>query len=454
MIAPTLDRPPPQDLDAERAVLGSMLIDATAADDVALLLRECDFSDRANGLIFAAMLDKLEKGKPCDVGLLCNGLKKSGDLDSIGGAEYLASILDGVPTAAHASHYAEIVRSAAVLRELGHAGESIAWDSREPKADAQAVMAQAESRIFAVMDRRTGTEAHKLADVMIEAMATIQARCERRGVTGLVTGFADLDAKLGGMRAGELLILAARPGMGKSALAANIAEAVADCNEPVLFVSLEMSRLELSERMLSGRSKVSSDRLRKGILNATEHARMAQKVGELAQLPLYIDDSPSRTVAEIGATARRLKRRHGLGLLVIDYLQLIEPDNPREVRQEQVAKISRRLKAMARELKVPVLCLAQLNRQTEASRENKPRLAHLRESGAIEQDADVVMFIHREEYYATNDKDRAELKGKADVIVAKQRNGPTGDVKLTWLEDFTRFANASRSPSGMEPSYT
>jgi replicative DNA helicase len=232
--------------------------------------------------------------------------------------------------------------------------------------------------------------------------------------------------------------------MGKTALALNIAEYVAMRSQlATLFVSLEMSSVELADRMLCSIAEVNGQRLRNGTISNDDRRRLIEKAAELSQAPLFVDDTPSRTITEIAAAARRLKRKHQLGLVAIDYLQLVEPDNAKDPRQEQVAKIARRLKGLARELKVPVLCLAQLNRQAEVTKDNRPRLSHLRESGAIEQDADVVMFIHREEYYLTNDEDRAQVAGQADLIVAKQRNGPTGEVKLAWKKDFTRFANSA-----------
>ena len=264
---------------------------------------------------------------------------------------------------------------------------------------------------------------------------------------GVETGFTDLDALCGGLHNSELIILAARPSMGKTALAMNIAEHVAIRNkQPVLFVSLEMACLELADRLLCSSAGVNGHRLRNGTISQEDRRRLVQKSSEISSSPLYIDDTPGRTLTEISAVARRLKRKHGLSIIVIDYLQLIEPDNPRDPRQEQVARIARRLKMMSRELEIPVLCLAQLNRQAEASRDNRPRLNHLRESGAIEQDADVVMFVHREEYYQTNDEDRERVKGQAELIIAKQRNGPIGDIKVLWQHDFTRFVNLEHRP--------
>ena len=235
--------------------------------------------------------------------------------------------------------------------------------------------------------------------------------------------------------------------MGKSALVTNIAENVAiNLKLPVLFVSLEMACLELADRLLCSSARVNGPRLRNGTISQEDRRRLVQKSSEISSAPLFIDDAPGRTLTEIAAVARRLKRKQGLSLIVIDYLQLIEPDNPRDPRQEQVARIARRLKMMSRELDIPVLCLAQLNRQAEASRDNRPRLNHLRESGAIEQDADVVFFVHREEYYQTNDEDRERTKGQAEIIIAKQRNGPVGDIKLLWQSDFTRFVNLEQRP--------
>jgi replicative DNA helicase len=242
--------------------------------------------------------------------------------------------------------------------------------------------------------------------------------------------------------------------MGKTALALNIVEHVAvNCKQPTLFVSLEMAALELGDRLLCSRAKVNGHRLRNGHISKEESKLLIRTANEVSTAPLFIDDSPSRTMTEIAAAARRIKRRHGLSLVVIDYLQLIDPDNPKDPRQEQVSKIARRLKGLAREVSVPVLCLAQLNRQVEATRDNKPALSHLRESGAIEQDADVVMFVHREEYYQTNQEDRERCRGEAEILIRKQRNGPTGDVKLTWLHDFTRFTNAAPQPHEEFSSY-
>jgi replicative DNA helicase len=256
------------------------------------------------------------------------------------------------------------------------------------------------------------------------------------------TGFTELDRLMGGLHNSELVILAARPSMGKTAFAMNIAEYVAvELRRPTLFVSLEMSSVELADRLLCSAAQVDGHRLRNGTLSNADKLRLVEKAGEISLAPLFVDDSPSRTVSEIAAATRRIKRREGgLGLVAIDYLQLIEPDNPDDSRQEQVARIARRLKGLAREMKVPVLCLAQLNRQAEDTRDHRPRLSHLRESGAIEQDADVVMFVHREEYFLRGEEQK-EHEGTAEIIIAKQRNGPVGEVELRWEKKFTRFQN-------------
>jgi replicative DNA helicase len=307
------------------------------------------------------------------------------------------------------------------------------------------MLARAEERVFRILDTKGETQLRTVREVLHDSLARIDARMQHQhAYGGLETGLMDFDDLTGGLHDSELVILAARPSMGKTALALNIAEHIAidGSARPVLVVSLEMSSLELGDRLLCSRARVNSHKLRNGQISAEDSRRLVQTAADVSRAPLFIDDSPSRNMTEIAATARRLKRQEKLGLIVIDYLQLIEPDNPRDPRQEQVARISRRLKGLARELNVPVLCLAQLNRQVEATRDNRPQLSHLRESGAIEQDADVVIFVHREEFYQTNEEDRQRVKGQADLMVRKQRNGPTGDVKLTWLHEFTRFENS------------
>lgn len=444
-----LDRLPPQNLEAEKGVLGSLLLVPEVCDDVALLLRAEDFYSHANQIIYSHLLALHNDGRHGDITLLVDRLTKEGDLESIGGIDYLGQVAQSVPTAANAVYYAEIVRDKATLRALIHASTDILREAYDQSLEARELLSRAEEKVFAILEQKGTADVAPLEDVLHQAMDRIDARLMKGGgIGGMSTGFADLDGMTGGLHENELVIIAARPSMGKTAFAANIAEHVSiKDNVATLFVSLEMSRLELAERMLCSHGRINGHKLRNGFISPVDRKKLVEASARMSQAPLFIDDSPSRTMTEIAATARRLKRRSNLALIVIDYLQLIEPDNPKDPRQEQVAKIARRLKGLARELKVPVVCLAQLNRQAEVSRDNRPRLSHLRESGAIEQDADVVMFVHRDEYYQTNEEDRARVAGQADIILAKQRNGPVGEVKLSWLQDYTRFENLARMDS-------
>lgn len=447
-IGQLLERQPPRSIEAERAVIGSLLLLPEVCDEVALLVRPDDFYDDAHRRIFTQMLALHDSGQQIDPLMLKERLTSAGHYEAVGGAAYLLELTQEVATAAHAEHYSRIIRDKSVLRSLIHASTDILREAYEPQVAAREILAHAEERVFRILDTKGDNQVSSIRDILHESLARIDARMQHKhAFGGIETGFIDYDDMTGGLHSSELVILAARPSMGKTALAMNMVEHVAiDQRQPVLFVSLEMSSLELGDRLLCSRARVNGHRLRNGQLSVDESRKLVQTAAEISQAPLYVDDSPSRNMTEIAATARRLKRRDELSLVVIDYLQLIEPDNSRDPRQEQVSKIARRLKALARELSVPVLCLAQLNRQVEATRDNKPQLSHLRESGAIEQDADLVMFVHREEYYQTNEEDRDRVRGQAELLIRKQRNGPTGDVKLTWLHDFTRFENAHQAP--------
>lgn len=440
------DRSPPHSPEAEKGVLGSLLLDPRVCDDVALVLRPEEFYSPAYRKVYECMLDMHNSGKQIDATLLIERLQAQGDFEMLGGMSMLLDVAECVPTAANAVWYSQIVRDKAVVRDLIHASTEILRDSYDQSIEPRELLSQAEAKVFAILEQKGSNNVAGMADILHETMLRIDDRISRGGgIGGISTGLRDLDTQTGGLHDSELIILAARPSMGKTALAATICENVAmDNHYGVLFVSLEMSRLELAERMLCSRGKINGHNLRNGTISKAERQKLIEASSDLSQAPIYIDDSPSRTMTEIAAAARRLKRREGLRLIVIDYLQLIEPDNSKDPRQEQVSKIARRLKGMARELKVPVLCLSQLNRQAEASKDNRPKLSHLRESGAIEQDADVVMFVHREEYYMTNDEDKAKVAGKADLIIAKQRNGPIGDVKVAWLKDYTRFEDLTK----------
>jgi len=447
---PLVDRSPPHDMEAELGVLGSMLLKPDVTDDVAPLLRAEDFYDPAHQTLFDHMLAMHSSGKRIDITLLVDALKKSEQFEAIGGAAFLARVSQAVPNAAHAIYYAEIVQEKATYRSLINATTTILGEAYQEAGEAKQILNEAEQRIFSVMDRRTFNNVASITDVMHRAMERIDARL--RGTLSddsVESGFAELDSMSGGMHNGVLIILAARPSMGKTAFAMNIAEHVAiEQQVPTLFVSLEMSSLELADRMLCSVGRINGHRLRNGTLPQEERRRLVATAGQISSGKLFVDDSPTRSVTEIAAAARRIKRREKrLGLIVIDYLQLIEPDNSSDPRQEQVAKIARRLKGLARELKVPVLCLAQVNRQAEDAREHRPRLSHLRESGAIEQDADVVLFVHREEYYRRGE-DQQQFAGQAEIIISKQRNGPVGDIELIWRKEYTRFED--KAPERLE----
>lgn len=449
-----LDRLPPHSLDAEKSVLASLLIDPPVADDVAVVVRADDFYSDAHQRVYRQMLALHDQNRTIDITLLVDRLKATNELELVGGMAYLAEIVNSTPTAANAVYYADIVASKATLRSLIHASTEILRDAYDPTFEASRLLSRAEERIFAIHDQKGGGELKNMNEVLHETFDQIDKWMLEGRSTGVPTGFTDLDDLTGGLHPSELAILAARPSMGKTSLAMNIAENITLHHTnplPVLLVSLEMARMEIAQRMLCSLGKIDGRKFRKGIISASERDQLVEASNDLSRAQLFIDDTASRTVTEIAATARRLKRSENLGLVIIDYLQLVEPDNSADPRQEQVAKIARRLKGLARELKLPVLCLAQLNRQAEATKDNRPRLSHLRESGAIEQDADVVMFIHREERFADPEElepggGKEHLKGLAEVIVGKQRNGPIGEVKLTWIDKYTRFENYTPDP--------
>lgn len=447
-VAELLERSPPHDLDAEKGVLGSLLIDPSKADDVALAVGADDFYSPHHRKVYEAMLAMHNAGKQIDLKLLVAALKKTGDLEAIGGVPFLAELAGSVPIANNAVWYARIVSEKAMLRRLIEVGREMVRDGYDTATEPREVVARAESAVFGILEHSaSNTDAEHVDSVLFDAMQRVDDRINNGGgIAGLTTGLKDVDAQSGGLVESELTILAARPGMGKTALATTIAELAAMRNRRgVLFVSLEMSRLELAERMLCAIARVNGHYVRTGNLSNENRRRLIEASAQLSGSPLYIDDTPSRTMTEISAVARRCKRKGDLSLIIIDYLQLIEPDNPRDPREQQVSKIARRLKGLARELKIPVLCLSQLNRQADNRSSHIPKLSDLRESGAIEQDADAVWFIHRAEYHAESQADREQLRGKADLIVAKNRHGPIGDVKLTYLAEFTRFENDASS---------
>lgn len=454
-LADTLQREPPFNLEAETGVLGSMMLMPDVCDDIVNVLRPEDFYDESNQRLFHHLMEMHGAGKKIDMVLLRDRLIKHGDFELVGGAAGLAKIFTSVPHAAHATYYANIVRSKSTARHLISTCGELLNEAYLPEREPEELLNEAEQRVFAIRESRQSSNLNRVDEVLSLAMDRLDARVAGKTQEGTVeTGFTQLDHLMGGLHASELIILAARPSMGKTAFAMNIAEHVSfKAHHPVLFISLEMSSIELIERLLCSVARVNGHQLRAGTLNVVDRKRLIEFASELSSSPLFIDDSPTRNVSEIAGAARRIKRMNQgkLGLLVIDYLQLIQPDNASDPRQEQVAKIARRLKGLARELKTPILCLSQLNRQAEESRDHRPKLSHLRESGAIEQDADVVMFVHRESYYQKGDPEADAHVHDALIIVEKQRNGPTGEVELHWESKYTRFGNrAPEHYSGFE----
>ncbi|MDG1875098.1 MAG: replicative DNA helicase [Mariniblastus sp.] len=438
------DREPPFNLEAEVGVLGSIMLMPDACDEIVSIIRPQDFYEEAHQILFRHIMEMHGAGKKIDPLLLRESLISQNEFETIGGAARLAEVVTSVPHAAHVVFYANIVRSKATARQLITTCSDLLNEAYRPDGDPETLLNDAEQKVFGIRESRQSNNLAAIEEILGDAMDRLDARISGEYQAGTVeTGFTKLDQMTGGLHGSELVILAARPSMGKTAFAMNIAEnVVMKSRQPTLFVSLEMASIELIERMLCSVSRVNGNRLRSGTLGRQDQQRVKEAAGKLSNVPLFIDDSPTRNVSEIAGAARRIKQREkSLGLIVIDYLQLIQPDNSSDPRQEQVAKIARRLKGLARELKTPILCLSQLNRQAEDSRDHRPKLSHLRESGAIEQDADVVMFVHREAYFRKGDPEAEDIQNEALIIIEKQRNGPTGDVELHWQRECTRFEN-------------
>ena len=431
------DRLPPQNLDAERSVLGSMLRDNDVIDVVAQLITAESFYLDAHRKIFQAISDLRDKGgQPVDLVILAEELIKRNQLEDVGRAAYLAELWDAAPTAANAEYYAKIVRDKAIVRSLIHAGTEILRDAYDQNQPAEELLEGAERKILDVAQMGVTGQTITLEQAIAETYRRIDDRASgKQQAGGLPTGFADLDEITAGLHDGELVIIAARPSVGKTSFALGIIRnVIVEQKDAVFFVSLEQSRIELTERLLCAQSRVDSHRLRKGTLSSDDMDRLIDAGGVLRNGKLFIDDSPVQSMLRIAANARRLKLRHGIKLLVVDYLQLIEPDNRRDPRQEQVAQISRRLKALAKELQIPLIALAQVNRASEDRQDHRPRLADLRESGSLEQDADTVMILHRPDRY-----EPGQHEGIIEVIIGKQRNGPTGEITLAYLKQFMRY---------------
>ncbi|MBX3436571.1 MAG: replicative DNA helicase [Planctomycetaceae bacterium] len=440
-----LDRLPPQDLEAERSVLGSCLLQNNVIDDVLTLVRGNYFYSDGHQKLFAAMLRMHEQGiRGIDAVTLGHELQNRGELELVGGPSALLRILETVPHAAHAEYYARIVRDKWLQRTLIDVCTETLRETYDSAEDTEQILARAEQRVFAIVEQQEQIDKFAIRDILDDTFARIFERMDQEGtISGLHTGFDGLDSLTSGFQSSELLILAARPSMGKTALVCNFALAVArQERQGVLIFSLEQSKLELAERFLCIQARINGHKLRQGDLDEVEQHSLHEASNEMREFPLFIDDTAGRTVSQVAAVARRLKRRFGLGLVIIDYLQLIESDDKNVPREQQISTITRRLKFLAKDLSIPVIALAQLNRGVEQREDKRPRLADLRESGAIEQDADLVMFLHRPEAYDPEDR-----PGEADLIVAKNRNGPIGNVPLVWLREQLRFGD--RAPSGV-----
>jgi replicative DNA helicase len=433
------DRLPPQSREAERSVLGSMLRDNAVIDDVMNIVHADNFYEDGHQKIYRAIIGLRTKSHPVDLVTLGEELIQLKQVEDIGGLSYLADLWTATPTAANAEYYARIVRDRALVRNLIHASTEILRDAYDQAQPADEMLGNAERKILEVAEKGTTGKYLTLADAVNEAYGRIDARHQgdNLSISGLSTGFTDLDEITAGLQNSELVIVAARPSVGKTAFSLGLVRNIAvDDRHPVFFVSLEQSRIEIAERLLCCQARVDSHKLRKGNLSRDDMDKLVEAGGVLRESKLFIDDTPGQGMLRIAANARRLLRSQKIKLVVIDYLQLIEPDNRRDPRQEQVAQISRRLKFLARELAIPVVALAQVNRSSEDRQDHRPRLADLRESGSIEQDADTVMLLHRPDRY-----EPGQHEGIVEVIIGKQRNGPTGEITLAYIKQYMRFEN-------------
>jgi replicative DNA helicase len=435
-LAGQFDRLPPHSIESEMCLLASMMLDKEVIGNVVQILDREAFFQADHQIIYDILIKLYEQNRPIDAVILREELGKRQLLDEVGGVAYLAQILNSVPSAAHGVHYAGTVREKFLLRQLISASNDILRDAYAPHEEADLVVDKAEKKIFDIAQKKVGGAMVPLEHVLHEVFEMI----ENRGQRGLETGFLDLDDMLNGLQNGEMIIVAARPSMGKTAFAMNLVEGIAaERNMPCAVFSLEMSKQQLAQRMLCSRGKIDSHKLRRGMLQSHEYAHLANVVGQLAKAPVWVDDSAGLTPLELRAKARRLKLQHDIKCIMIDYMQLMDNPGP-ESRQQQISEISRSIKAVAREINVPVIALSQLNRASEGRDGHRPRMSDLRESGSIEQDADVIMLLHREDYYRMSEPD-FQPDNVAEVIVAKQRNGPTGTIKLFFDNKSTRFEN-------------
>ncbi len=436
-------------------LLGAMILDPVVIGDVVQIIRSRDdFYRPANGALYAAMVDLYNTHASVDLVQLNQLLADRQLLEEIGGQAYLVELAEATPSASNAMHYARLVREKAVLRELIGAASEILYDAYHEPDAAVNLLDIAEQKIFHIAQQSEQTKAESLKELIEQAMEILESR-EGQHITGVPSGFVELDEMTSGLQHGEMIIVAARPSMGKTAFALNVAENMALAGHGVAVFSLEMGKQQLVQRLLCSRAAIDSQRLRRNQLGARDFQKLMGACGELQDAPIYIDDTPGLSLLQLRAKARRLAVRHGLDAIVIDYLQLLTSGRRAESRQVEVSEISRGIKALARELNVPVICLSQLNRGSENREGHRPRMSDLRESGSIEQDADVVTMLHREEYYHQADPDWADLNpdkvGVAELIIAKQRNGPTGVVKMTWVPGSTRFKDYT--PAAPPPGF-
>ena len=428
---------PPHHMEAEQSVLGAILLDNDVLNRVVEYISADDFYHPAHKIIYDGIIDLWQKNEPIDLVTISQKIKEKNQWEQSGGAAYLSSLVEGVPTTANASSYAKIVHEKSILRKLINGANQIIADGFDTEGDIDHYLDKAEQIVFEVANDRIRQNFAAIGDIVKDSFKTIEKLYDRKElITGVSTGYKDLDRLTSGFQPSDLIILAGRPSMGKTALALNMVDTAAVEKGVVCAVfSLEMSKEQLVQRMLCSRAEVDAQRLRGGFLSEHDWPKLTQAAGVLSEAPIFIDDTAALSVLDIRAKARRLQKERGLGLVVVDYMQLMRGTRRSESREREISEISRSLKALAKEMRVPVLALSQLNRGVEARQDKRPQLSDLRESGSIEQDADVVTFIYRDEVYNTESPD----KGKAEVIIGKQRNGPIGRVMLTFRNQFTRF---------------
>ena len=438
-----LGKIPPNDIEAEQAVIGSMLTDRDAVISAIEVLKEEDFYREDNKTIYEAILNLYNRSEPIDIITLKAELTSMGMFDKIGGLEYIVGLPEKVPTTANVEKYISIVKEKSELRRLIKAANEIIEQGYDPTENIDDIMNSAEKKIFNIMQDKDQKSYSPIKDVLIDAFTELeQLYNQKQHITGVPTGFIDLDYKTAGLHNSDLILIAARPAMGKSAFALNIAtNAALKAKVPAVLFSLEMSKEQMVNRILCSEAMVDSNKVRTGKIDDDDWIKLADTMGDLSEAPIYIDDTPGISINEIRAKCRKLKLEKNIGLVVIDYLQLVQGSNKRNSsREQEISEISRSLKILAKEINVPVIALSQLSRAPEQRPDHRPMLSDLRESGAIEQDADIVMFLYRDDYYNEDSED----KGLAEVIVAKHRAGSTGTVKLVWLGNYTKFANMER----------